>query len=190
MDKVFTQVTGEDGTISYVEVSAEELDGLVKGSPEYQRVVKESMKRKEKIKALTTPKPEEEEEDDVNTSALGTTPVKPNVKPVEPVDVEALKRSVYEQVRADLKAEREAAETREKTIAQLLEDNGLSAEDRVFVENASDPKAAAEYLGQRVRVFETGSVAPRTETERRNLSRAIEERMGLPAEEAGGGEGV
>lgn len=176
-DKFYVPVQGENGDVTYVEADEKTLNAFVNNHPKHKEVLTEAIKRKEKIKALTAGLAD----DSGDTEAPSPKPNTPQ-QPA-PLDLERLTESITEGVLNKLVSKQAEAENRRNTITQLIKANGLSEDDRAFLEGSLDPEKAAQFLARRVKQFAPTSVAPvrdalpQTEKEVEDFRKRVAEKM-------------
>lgn len=149
VEKAFKSVTADDGTVSYVEITdATELPvELVKANPEYVSVLDQSVKRRKIIQDLKKPVVVTNAEDTEVVTEVPKTEEKPVVTP--PIlDKAALFAEFRAQLATETQAEQTARETRQKDLAKILSDNGLSASLLPALETSTNPGETAKLLAK------------------------------------------
>jgi len=168
MADVYQQVTNEETEeVTYELVEPDNVlehigDDVVRTSPLVTSVTEESIKRRKAIKvlkteitglreALDTAQGSDDLTDDDNEETPPVIPDPPTGEQLNFGSREELMAFVTTQL--DEKAVTAAAERATVTgeLNALAEEHKLTAEDRIVLDTASDPKALAEYLG-RIRV--------------------------------------
>lgn len=172
MAEIFEKIVGDDGIETYRVV--DNLEPLIKESEPYKRVLQESIERRKTIQELKR-----------SVSAVDAADEKPEVKDTPVVDkpelnMEDLEKIVAKRVLEVIKNQQEAEARREADLDALLSQHGLNKDDRAFIAASPDPKAAAEYLGRRIKQFPTPnerSIAPQTDTEVKDFQGRIHAKM-------------
>lgn len=178
-DEIFVKVVGDDGQETYQPV--EDVEGFVKKTEPYGKVLQESIQRRQAIadlkKQLSALTASDEQQPD---EAQDKKPeAKTEVKATEQLSEAELRKRILEDTLAELAARQQAERDRDNNIAKLIRDNGLTDADREFIVNSPDPAKAAEYLGKRLKPFQTTDrvAAPRTPEEAQSFQKRIQERM-------------
>jgi hypothetical protein len=137
---MFVKVTNEDGTESFVEASAEDMDAVVQQSPKYKAVVEESIKRKEKLRALEAQKPPAEKEPVVAEAA----------PPAPAVDPDQITQQVMQKVLDALATQNAKEAERKQAIDNAIKTHSLpdKPEVRAILGQVQDPNIMAEQLSK------------------------------------------
>jgi hypothetical protein len=184
MPEFFRLVVDNEGKNNYepVEVIPEEV---VYQHPAYRQVVDESVGRRKTIGEL---KAEIEQLKSATAPAATPAPAPVVQQPATPAPVptpapETPKfpsiDEIYEQVVARQVAEREQASQLTQQFQTLLTENGLDASYLPLLENAKDPKKAAEELGRKKLSFAEGGVNPEKGADPSTMFTRINKNMGL-----------
>lgn len=173
-EKIVKQVTKDDGTVEYVDVTPDDLPvELVRSHKSHKDVVEESRKRLSRaqnaermineIKVKTgnsdLTEVDDTEEDDEDTAETERTPRKPAKQPqkgkAEPIveDEETVYARMRERLVKELgietPEERNAKAEKAKAVTTLMEKHGLSSEDdRFLISTSTDPEGTATRLAK------------------------------------------
>lgn len=179
-DEIFVKVVGDDGQETYQPV--EDVEGFVKKTEPFSKVLQESIERrktiaelKNQLKALSASDEQPDEQTPQDDKPAG----KPDGKPAAQLSEAELRKQILEDTLAALAAKQQEKNDRDLMITKLIRDNGLTDADREIIEAAPDPAKFAEYLGKRVKPFQSTdrAAAPRTPEDKADFQKRIQDRM-------------